>query len=173
MNDVAISVVIGLLVVGRFLQRELRERRFVVARIYLLPAIAGAVAIGLAAYAVIKRPETAGVLAAASVVAIVLGAAIGYAVAHRTTVRVTADASVLYARGSLTTVAIWVGAVACRLLARVAFVSDPARAVHFGDALNAALLVLLASALFFVRYRMLVASRLERTRGVTSASPAI
>ncbi|MBD5605455.1 MAG: hypothetical protein IAI48_10235, partial [Candidatus Eremiobacteraeota bacterium] len=85
MNDVAISVVIGLLVVGRFLQRELRERRFVVARIYLLPAIAGAVAIGLAAYAVIKRPETAGVLAAASVVAIVLGAAIGYAVAHRTT----------------------------------------------------------------------------------------
>ena len=172
-EKIEIAIAIGVLVVARFLVRELRERKIVLARIYLPPAILGAIAIALVADAAISRPDATPFLAIACIAGLAFGAAVGYGVAHRTRVRVTDDPRVVFARGSLTTVAIWVGALALRLFGRIAFSADAARAAHYGAALNAALLVLLASALFFVRYRLVVASRLERRRGTALASPAV
>jgi len=40
-QNLGIALVIGLLVIGRFLMRELRERRFLIARIYVVPAVLG------------------------------------------------------------------------------------------------------------------------------------
>jgi hypothetical protein len=172
-QNLGIALVIGLLVIGRFLMRELRERRFLIARIYVVPAVLGLFGIALALFAGSAHPDTIPLLAIASVAALALGAVIGYAVARNTTVRVTDDPTILYARGSIATVVIWLAALAIRLVARVPFLSDPSRYTHWGEALNAALLILLASALFFVRYRLLVAGRLERERGIAVASPAI
>jgi hypothetical protein len=172
-KNLGIGLVIGALVIGRFLMRELRERRFLISRIYLVPAILGVIGIGLVVFASIAHPDTIPVLGIACVAALALGAIIGYGVARNTTVRVTDDPTVLYARGSVVTVVIWLAALAIRLVARVPFLSDPSRYTHWGEALNAALLILLASALFFVRYRLLAAGRLERERGIAVASPAI
>jgi MFS family permease len=172
-QNLGIGLVIGLLVIGRFLMRELRERRFLISRIYIMPAILGLIGIVLAAFAGSAHPDTIPAIALACVVALALGAAIGFAVARNTTVRVTDDPTVLYARGSIATVAIWLVALALRLVARVPFLSDPSRYTHWGEALNAALLILLASALFFVRHRLLAAGRLERERGIVVAEPAI
>jgi hypothetical protein len=172
-KNIGIGIAIAVLVIGRFLMRELRERRFLISRIYIVPAILGIFGIGLVVFASVAHPDTIPVIAIACVAAIALGAVIGYGVARNTTVRVTDDPTVLFARGSAATVAIWLAALAIRLVARIPFLSDPSRYTHWGEALNAALLVLLASALFFVRYRLLAAGRLERERGTALASPAI
>jgi drug/metabolite transporter (DMT)-like permease len=172
-QNLGIGLVVGALVIGRFLMRELRERRFLISRIYLVPAVLGVVGIVFVVLAGIAHPDTTPVIAVACVAALVLGAVIGYGVARNTTVRVTDDPTVLYVRGSAATVAIWLAALALRLVARIPFLSDPSRYTHWGEALNAALLILLASALFFVRYRLLAAGRLERERGIALASPAI
>jgi drug/metabolite transporter (DMT)-like permease len=172
-RNLGIGVAIAVLVIGRFLMRELRERRFLISRIYLVPAVLGVVGIVFVVLAGIAHPDTTPVIAVACVAALVLGAVIGYGVARNTTVRVTDDPTVLYVRGSTATVAIWLAALGLRLVARIPFLSYPSRYTHWGEALNAALLILLASALFFVRYRLLAAGRLERERGTALASPAI
>jgi len=176
MNQQAvITVLIVLFVIGRFLARELRERRFAIGRIYALPAVLGAIALVLIGLSAVREPQAVGILAIACVAAVVVGAGIGYAVAHFTTVRVTNEPGVLYARGSLTTVAIWIVALLLRLVPRVALFSGGPRVYASGEsiALNAALLVLLASALFFVRFRLVAAAKLERERGINSASRAV
>jgi hypothetical protein len=172
-KNLGIGLVIGLLVIGRFLMRELRERRFLISRIYLVPVALGIIGIVLVVIAGVAHPDTIPVIGVACFAALALGAVIGYGVARNTTVRVTDDPTVLFARGSAATVAIWIAALAIRLVARIPFLSDPSRYTHWGEALNAALLILLASALFFVRYRLLAAGRLERERGIALASPAI
>ncbi len=172
-KNLGIGLVIGLLVIGRFLMRELRERRFLISRIYLVPAVLGIIGIVLVVFAGMAHPDTIPVIATSCAAALALGAVIGYGVARNTTVRVTDDPTVLFARGSVATVLIWIAALAIRLVARIPFLSDPSRYTHWGEALNAALLILLASALFFVRYRLLAAGRLERERGIALASPAI
>jgi drug/metabolite transporter (DMT)-like permease len=172
-RNLGIGVAIAVLVIGRFLMRELRERRFLISRIYLVPAVLGIIGIVFVVLAGIAHPDTTPVIAVSCVAALVLGAVIGYGVARNTTVRVTDDPTVLYVRGSAATVAIWLAALGIRLVARIPFLSDPSRYTHWGEALNAALLILLASALFFVRYRLLAAGRLERERGTALPSPAI
>ncbi len=172
-QNLGIGLVVGLLVIGRFLMRELRERRFLISRIYLVPAILGLIGIVLVVLAAMAHPDTIPVIAIACVAALALGAVIGYGVARNTTVRVTEDPTVLFARGSVATVVIWLAALAIRLVARLPFLSDPSRYTHWGEALNAALLILLSSALFFVRYRLLAAGRLERERGIAVTEPAI
>ena len=174
-QQVVITVVIALFVLGRFLARELRERRFAIGRIYALPAILGVVGLVLIGLSVVNEPPESGILAIACVAAVVVGAGIGYAVARFTTVRVTNEPGVLYARGSLATVAIWIVALLLRLVPRIALIGGGPSVYASGEslALNAALLVLLASALFFVRYRLVAAAKLERERGISAASSAV
>jgi hypothetical protein len=174
-QQVAITVIIVLFVLGRFLVRELRERRFAIARIYVLPGVLGAIGVVLIGLSVVNAPQATGVLAIACVAAVIVGAGIGYAVARFTTVRVTNEPGVLYARGSFATVAIWIVALLLRLVPRLALIGGGPRVYASGEsiALNAALLVLLASALFFVRFRLVAAAKLERARGISSTLPAV
>jgi uncharacterized membrane protein YjdF len=172
-QNVIVYVVIGLLVVGRFLVRELRERRYDVRRVYVLPAILGAIALALTVAAATTEPNALGSLVVACIVAIAIGAGIGYAVARFTTVRVTAEPAIIFSRGSFATVAIWIAALGLRVVARFALLRGGPAMRGDSLALNAALLVLLASALFFVRFRLLVAAKIERERGITSAISAV
>jgi hypothetical protein len=174
LNQVGIGVLVTIFVVGRFLFRELRERRYAIGRIYLLPAIVGAIALALVAMSWAAEPGARALLAPSCLAGLALGGAIGYGVAHFTTVRVTADPKVLYSRGSYATVAIWIVAFALRFLARVgASGGNLTRPSPDALAFNAALVLLLASALFFVRYRLLVAAKSERARGIATAISAI
>ena len=174
MTDAGIYILVATVVVGRFLFRELRERRYAIGRIYVLPGFVGAIALGLIVMSWLGEPEARGVLALSCIAGLILGGAIGYGVAHLTKVRVTADPTVLYSRGSYATVAIWVVAFALRFLARVgASGGHLTRPTHETLAFNAALVLLLASALFFVRYRLLVAAKSERARGIATAISAI
>jgi len=162
-------VLVAALVVGRFLFRELRERKMRVKTVYVLPIIVGAVALYAIGLAYFLVPALVLPLAIGCVSALAVGGAIGVAVAHLTTVRVTDDRSVVYVRGSYATVAIWLGGLALRLAVRVLAFHGSATAdvEHFGTELvaNAALLIMIGAALFFVRHRVLVAAQLERARG--------
>jgi hypothetical protein len=173
-SNLGIGIIVAILVVGRFLMRELRERRYPIDRIYVLPGVVGAIALVLVALSWANEPEARGLLALSCVAGLLLGGAIGYGVAHFTTVRVTADPKVIFSRGSYATVAIWVVAFALRFIARVgASGGQLTRPTHEALAFNAALVLLLASALFFVRYRLLVAAKFERARGIATAISAI
>ncbi|MBD5633425.1 MAG: DUF1453 family protein [Candidatus Eremiobacteraeota bacterium] len=173
MSQALVTVVIVVLVIARFLVRELRERRFRSDRIYVLPGALGIIALAFIVYTASAAPRAAGTLALACLVALAFGALVGYAVAHFTTVRVTEEPAVLYARGSIVTVAIWLVALALRLVVRLALLNGSAPATGESLALDAGLILLLASALFFVRYRLLVAAKRERERGIAGATPAI
>jgi hypothetical protein len=170
-SSLGVTALVAILVAGRFLIRELRERKYVLDRIYVVPGILAAVSVVLIVRAIVGEPHTLMLLVASCAVALVVGGGIGYAVAHFTSVRVTSDPNVLYSRGSYATVAIWIAALALRLVARIG------PGMHSGartsTALNAALLVLLASALFFVRFRLIVAAKRERALGITTAVSAI
>lgn len=174
-QNAVVIVVMAVIVVGRFLVRELRERKFVTNRIYVLPAIVGAVALALIGLAASRQPDAVAALALACLVSLAAGGAFGFAVAHFTSVRVTSEPGIIYARGSYITAGLWVAALMLRLGARYVF-AGAAGGMHAATlslSLNAALLVLLASALFFVRYRLLEAAKIERARGITAPSPAI
>src|SRR5271156_4727336 len=93
-------VLVAALVVGRFLFRELRERKMRVKTVYVLPIIVGAVALYAIGLAYFLVPALVLPLAIGCVSALAVGGAIGVAVAHLTTVRVTDDRSVVYVRGS-------------------------------------------------------------------------
>jgi hypothetical protein len=143
------------LVVGRFLARELRVRRMVLARIWIAPAILAIAGGWIAWYSLSIAPYLAGTLAIALVAAVPVGAVIGFAVAHFTTVQ-SDGAGTAIVRGSWITVAIWLGALALRMVGRFAM-----RGAHLGEQmlLNAALIAMLAVAIGVVRYRIVQAAR--------------
>jgi hypothetical protein len=170
MSSLGVTAIFAIFVVGRFLIRELRERKYVIARIYLAPGLLALVAIALVALTIVDEPHALAVLVASCGAALLIGGGIGYAVAHFTTVRVTADPNVIYSRGSYATVAIWIAALALRLLVRVG--PGMRHGPHASLGPNAALIVLLASALFFVRFRLVVAAKRERALGITTAVSA-
>ena len=144
-----------LLVIARFLFRELRVRRIKRSTIFSIPLVMAIVA-GLTIYlSATTAPGQDYNLAIGGVIAIVVGIALGLAVGHFTTVQV--QDGVMLVRGSWITVAIWVGALALRLLARffvtggsVMASTDPST---LGPSLmlNAVLVILLVAALFTVR----------------------
>jgi hypothetical protein len=73
-------------------------------------------------------------------------------------------------RGSAITAAIWLAAVALRVCVRFAVPSH-----DLADTLiaNAALIVMLALALFFVRYRIFLLARLARREGISREMTAV
>jgi hypothetical protein len=161
---------VALLVVGRFLVRELRERKLVLGRIYLLPAIVGIMAAALLVTTIYLFPATALLVVGEACITIGIGFGIGLAVAHFTKVRLGDVPGTVYVLGSPITVGIWLAALALRWAARVA--------VPFGDhaatlSANAALFVMVAAALAMVRYRVSYEARILRERGITTSVPAI
>jgi hypothetical protein len=155
----------ALFVVGRFLVRELRERKLVLSRIFLLPGVAGALALYLLVLTASLFPKTGMLLAGETCIALGVGSAVGLAVAHFTKVRLGEAAGTVYVLGSGITVAIWIAALALRWAVRFA--------LPLGDrdaslSANAALIVMVAAALGMVRYRVLHEARLLRERGITT-----
>jgi len=171
-----ITVGVIVLVLARFLFRELRVRRMKTGSLFAVPvviAIIGAFTI----YSVIAvAPDQIPNVVIGGMVAIVVGVGIGLAVAHFTTVQV-AKPGLLLVRGSWVTVGIWVGALALRLIARW-FVSGGTAIVYSSATstlgpslmLNAVLVVMLTAALTTVRMRILAVSRAQPTSEPVSAA---
>lgn len=166
----AYYVAIIVLVVGRFLFRELRERKLVLARMFLVPGVLGALALFLVATTAVQFPATTMLLAGETLVTLGIGLALGVAVAHFTKVRLGEQAGIVYVLGSGWTVAIWVGALLLRFAARFAISHDNVSAQL---AANAALVLMIAAALAMLRYRVLLDARLLRARGITTSVPVI
>lgn len=147
-------------VVVRFLVRDLRDRRMRAGPgLFVVPAFVGALALLSVGSAAVLAPSHLPELAIGSLVSAVVGAGIGLAVAHFTTVRAAvgdAARDTVVVRGSYATVAIWVAALALRFGARYA-VGVGARGE--ATAANASLVVMIATIVFVVRYRVLVEGR--------------
>jgi hypothetical protein len=160
-----ITLAVLVLVLARFLFRELRPRRIKTNSIFSIPIVVGIVAAFLIYSVVAAAPDQITALAAGGVIAIGIGIGIGLAVAHFTTVTV-AEPGVLLVRGSWITVGIWVAALALRWFARW-FVSGGSTVVYTSTTstagpslmLNAVLVIMVAAALATARYRMLIVSR--------------
>jgi hypothetical protein len=148
---------LGLFVVGRFLMRELRERKMTLSRIFLVPGIVGLLALFLIVTTVGLYPQTAVLIAGETLVTLGVGLAVGLAVAHFTKVRPGDTPGTVYVLGSGTTVAIWIGALALRLLVRLAL---PPSDVVSTQSANVALIVMVAAALGMVRYRILTEAKI-------------
>jgi len=172
-SSVGITVAVIVLVIARFLFRELRVRRIRTSNIFLVPGIMAAVG-ALLIYSVISvAPDQVSNLIIGGFAGIVVGAGIGFAVGHFTTVQV-AQPGLLIVRGSWITVAIWIAALALRMIARY-FVAggnivyaDPSSA-GASMMLNAVLVILLVAALFTVRLRILATARTEASGETKSA----
>lgn len=159
---------IGLIVL-RFLFRELRDRRVRTASIFLVPVIIGGVAVWFGYLTATLAPSSLASLPIAVAASLVVGAGIGLAVAHFTTVRV-GPPGFIYMRGSWITVAIWVGALLLRMLGRYAVTGSATGMTSFSSGgaggispdywmLNTALFVLLFAATLVVRLRVLAVAR--------------
>ena len=154
-NTPWITLALVALVVVRFLARELRERRIVLARIYLIPAIVGALGLWLVWLTLARAPNQDLNLALGSLAGIAVGCGLGLAVARYTRVRAGAP-GVVFVRGSWATVAIWVGALLLRLVGRLLVGTTN---LGLTLMLNASLVVLVASALLMVRVQIVRAAR--------------
>ena len=154
-----------LFVVGRFLLRELRERKLVLSRIFILPGVLACVALFLIVVTVATFPATAFLMAGETLITLGVGLAIGLAVEHFTKVRLGETSGTVYVLGSGITVSIWIGALALRWLARLAL---PPNDLIATESANVALVVMVTAALAMVRYRVVVDAKMLRERGITT-----
>jgi hypothetical protein len=160
-----ISVGVIVLVLARFLFRELRARRMKTGSLFAVPVIVAIIGAFVIYSVVAVAPDQIPNIVIGGMVAIVVGIGIGLAVAHFTTVRVS-EPGTLLVRGSWVTVAIWVAALTLRLAARW-FVSGGQTIVYTSASstagpslmLNAVLIVMLTAALTTVRVRILAVAR--------------
>ena len=169
-SPVLIYAIAGVAIVLRFAFRELRDRPMHVGRLFIVPCIVAVVALLLVGFAAVAAPHAVLQLAGAVVLAIVLGFGIGSAVGHFTTLRLGERPGFVVVRGSAVTVAIWIGAVALRVAVHLAV---PRYDLADATIANAALIVLLAAAIFFVRYRIFKLAHLARAEGVTREMTAV
>jgi hypothetical protein len=165
-SSVWFTIAIIALVVARFLFRELRVRRIKTSGIFIVPGVMAVLGAFLVYSVMALAPDQEFNLLVGGLAGIVVGAAIGLAVGHFTTVQVQ-QPGLLLVRGSPITVAIWIGALALRLVARY-FVSGGANIVSTDPSsagpstmLNAVLVILLVAALTAVRIRILMTARNE------------
>ncbi len=157
-----ITAAVFLFIVVRFLMRELRERHLSRAQLFVLPVIIWAVALVSVGVVATSSPAAVPELVLEIGIAIVMGLLIGFAVAHFTTVRTAADGRIFF-RGSYATVGIWIVALLLRVGARFAIVSSGPKGAAV--AANAALIVLLATALTAMRVLVRRKAISERARG--------
>jgi hypothetical protein len=154
--------------VGRFLLRELRDRRIPFDRFFVLPILAAALAAVLVVYAVALAPNVLLEVAAGTVAALVVGTGIGLAVDRFTSVRLGPAGSSAIVRGSWATSAIWIAALALRLVGRYIAFAAGLHSVGITLALNAVLVVMLAAALVALRVRLF--ARAKALAGAVAAA---
>jgi hypothetical protein len=144
-----IYIGIALLVIVRFLFRELRERKVRLRSIWIRPGILAAFTAVLIGVAFTVPHTNVGFLVLACAVGIVLGVITGMLVARSTTFRTAGERGAVLVKGNTTTVIVWIAAVALRFVARFAFAgsgASPAEQVE----LNAGLLALVTAAFVVV-----------------------
>ena len=145
------------LIVGRFLLRELRERKLKLNQIFVLPAILGVLALFLTVSTAGLFPQTRVLMAGETFITLGVGLGVGLAVAHFTNVRLGDTPGSVMVLGNAKTIAIWLGALALRFAVRFAI---PPSDVISTQSANVALVVMVAAALTMVRYRILVEAKL-------------
>jgi len=148
-----------ILIVGRFLLRELRERKLKLNQIFILPGILGLLALFLTVSTAGLFPQTRVLMAGETLITFGVGLGVGLAVAHFTTVRLGEVPGTVMVLGNGKTVAIWLGALALRFAVR--FAVPPADVISTQSA-NVALVVMVAAALAMVRYRILTEAKLRQ-----------
>lgn len=148
-NTTWITLVIVLVVVVRFLFRELRQRTVRVRTLWIRPGILAAFTMVLIAGAFAIPGTNFAVLAISLVIGAVLGIVTGMLVVGSTTFAPAGQRGAVLAKGSIVTVIVWVVAIALRLVARYAFAGTGAGpAAQFE--LNAGLLALVTAAFVVV-----------------------
>jgi|SRR5271165_1843394 len=157
-QGVWLTLVLVAVVVVRFLLRELRVRRMLLNRIYVLPAVFGLLVAFLFVTTLSQDPSQLTNLIVGSLAAVVIGAGVGLAVAHFTTVERGNASGVVLVRGSATTVAIWIGALLLRLVPRFVLGTVP-HSPGTTLMLNTVLLVLLWVAIAVVRLQIVRRAR--------------
>ncbi|MEA2690387.1 MAG: hypothetical protein QOD51_2994 [Candidatus Eremiobacteraeota bacterium] len=148
-NTTWITLAIVLLVVVRFLFRELRQRKIRVRTLWIRPGILGAVTLLLIGLAFTIPGVNLAALAVAVVIGIALGIVTGTLVVRSTTFAPADERGTVLATGSIVTVIVWVVAIALRLVARFAFAGTGAGAAEQFE-LNAGLVALVTAAFVVV-----------------------
>ena len=113
-----ITLAFAVFIVLRFALRELRPRTIGARTLWLRPGLLVAVTAWMVYLSLTLEPSGDAFMAAALAIGIALGALVGWAVARGTTFAPAAAPNAVIAQGSRVTFAIWVGAIALRLLAR-------------------------------------------------------
>jgi hypothetical protein len=148
-NSNLIALVIGAVVVVRFLFRELRERKIRLRTLWLRPGIVAIVTAALVIFGVIDPRTDRAILALACIGGAVLGVVAGLLVVGATTFRPADEWGAVLAHGSVTSVIVWIVALVLRYAARFAFAGSGASAAAQVE-LNAGLLALLTAAFVVV-----------------------
>jgi hypothetical protein len=154
LTSILAPLAVGLLVVIRFLVRELRDRRIPFNRFFVFPAIFGVISVALVYFAASTAPYYVVQLAAGSFAAVVVGIGIGLAVDRFTSVRLGPSGTSAIIRGSWMTVAIWIAALALRLVGRYFIFGVGPKALGVTLTLNAALVLMLFAAMVVLRVRL-------------------
>jgi len=148
-NSTWITLLIALVVVVRFLFRELRQRTVRVRTLWIRPGILAALTALLIAFGFVIPQVNAGVMLLAALVGAVLGAITGVLVVRSTSFAPANERGAVLAQGSIVTAVIWVVALLLRYVARYAFAGAGAdQAAQYE--LNAGLIALVTAAFVVV-----------------------
>ena len=148
-NTTWITLLIVLVVVVRFLFRELRQRTVRVRTLWIRPGILAVLTALLIAGGFVVPHVNAGLMLLAALVGAVVGAITGVLVVRSTSFAPANERGAVLAKGSVVTVVIWVVALLLRYVARFAFVGAGAdQAAQYE--LNAGLIALVTAAFVVV-----------------------
>jgi hypothetical protein len=156
-----------LLIVARFLARELRDRRLPFNRFFATPIVLAFPCAFLIFVAASAAPDLDLELLIGCVAALAVGAGLGLTVDRFTGLRISDDRKAAIARGSWITVGIWLGALGLRWIGRLAAQNLSGANMGMNLVLNASLLVLIASAAAMLRVRLLA-----RAKAIVAGAPA-
>ena len=148
MSPALISLAVGLVVIVRFLFRELRERTVKVRTLWIRPGIIALLTVGFAVAAFARPSVNPGLFVLMLLAGAAVGVLTGVLVLGSTTFAPAGIAGAVRVRGSVVTVIVWIAALSLRLAAR--FVGGAGADLTTQYELNAGLLALLAGAFIVV-----------------------
>ena len=149
MNTTWLTLALVVVVVGRFLLRELRARKVRVRTLWIRPGILAVFTLVLIGLGFAIPRVSMGVVALSVLVGAAFGIGVGVLVARLTTFAPAGERGAVIAQGSIKTVIVWVVAIVLRLIARFAFAGAGATPAEQYE-LNTGLLALVTVAFIVV-----------------------
>jgi hypothetical protein len=149
MNTTWLTLALVVVVVGRFLFRELRARKVRVRTLWIRPGILAVLTLVLIGSGFVIPHVSMGVVALSVLVGAAVGIGVGVLVARMTTFAPAGERGAAIAQGSFKTVIVWVVAIVLRLVARYAFAGAGASPAEQYE-LNVGLLALVTAAFVVV-----------------------